>query len=124
MTSPSEIPSHGSTAQNSDSTTNVSPPNTPKAKNVQTNGAKVNGHHHNGQTSPGVANGNGVGDKSTNEEDMSIDTSVVEGNGPVNEEDTGQNGMEDHNDEMPSSPGPKRDLYVGNLYYPRLEDVC
>jgi len=125
MTSPSEIPSsNGSTTQNPDSTTKVSPPNTPKAKSVlQTNGDKVNGHHHIAPTNPGAANGNGVGDMTVRGQDL--ETGIVEGPGSVGSiEETRQNGMEEHNDEMPSSSGPKRDLYVGNLYFPSLEGVC
>jgi len=121
MTSPSEIPTNGSTVQNTDSEIKTSPPNTPKAKNVQMNGGKVNGHHHSPQSSPGSTNGNGVAVGDKVEETMSLlGSTLVEG--PVRDEegDTRQNGMdEEQNDEMPSSPGPKRDLYVGNLYlYP------
>ena len=115
MTSPSEIPINGSTVQNTDSTTSASPPNTPKAKNVQMNGGKVNGHHHIAQTSPGTTNGNGVAVGDKGEETTPLGGRVE---GPVSEEveETRQNGMdEEQNDEIPTSPGPKRDLYVGNL---------
>src|SRR5271169_1080952 len=113
MTSPSEIPTNGSTVQNTDSATRTSPPNTPKAKNVQMNGGKVNGHHHSAQTSPGTTNGNGV---ALGEKVETTPLGPVEG--PVSDEgdETRQNGMdEDQNDEMSTSRGPKRDLYVGNL---------
>ena len=119
MTSPSEIPTNGSTVQNTDSTTNTSPPNTPKAKNVQMNGDKVNGHHHNNaQTSPGTTNGNGVGvgDKGGVGPPLSGNP-LVEGPGSDEGDETRLNEMdEDQNDELSVSPGPKRDLYVGNLY--------
>src|SRR5271155_5383184 len=127
MTSPSEIPTNGSTVQNTDSTTNTSPPNTPKAKNVQMNGEKVNGHHHNNaQTSPGATNGNGVGvgDKGGGEPPLG-GLPLVEGPGSDEGDETRLNEMdEDQNDELSVSPGPKRDLYVGNLYsIPRLKKL-
>jgi hypothetical protein len=126
MTSPSEIPTNGSTVQNTDSTTSTSPPNTPKAKNAQMNGGKVNGHHHNNaQTSPGATNGNGVGVGDTGGMEPPLGSPLVEGPGSEEGDETRLNEMdEDQNDEMSVSPGPKRDLYVGNLYStPRLKVV-
>ena len=120
MTSASEIATNGAMAQNTNLSRSVSPTNTPKAKGVTTNLGEVNGHHKNGQTSLAAINGNELGDKAGMVEQTTLHTPPhVEGNGLVSEEgETRQNGTEEHNDEIPVSSGPKRDLYVGNLYIP------